>query len=80
MTHKIENSIHICFASKEEAELIDNKLVEYNNSKVSFTRKDIVVKKNYVIKDEAGVIIAGINSYIYCWDILYIDILYVEEE
>ncbi len=35
---------------------------------------------NFVIKDENDTIIAGINAVLYCWQILYIDVLFVEEQ
>ena len=34
---------------------------------------------NFHIKDEGGLVIAGINSLMYCWGMLYIDVLFVDE-
>lgn len=65
-------------ATSEEAELIDNKIVEFNKDQVPFTQKETPLFRNYVIKEDDK-IIAGINACIYHWGILYIDVLFVDE-
>ncbi len=65
-------------ATQEEAEFIDNKIVEFNTSQVPCSRSQTPVFKNYVVKDK-GVIIAGINAFLYRWGILYVDVLFVDE-
>ncbi|CAL7961075.1 hypothetical protein MIDIC_240061 [Alphaproteobacteria bacterium] len=35
---------------------------------------------NFHIKGEQGNIIAGINALMYCWGIVYIDVLAVDED
>ncbi|TAL62471.1 MAG: N-acetyltransferase, partial [Legionella sp.] len=67
----------ILLATPEEAEFIDNKIDEYNNSQVAFTQEPVI--KNFVIK-EKDLIIAGINSCIYNWGILYVGVLFVHED
>ena len=69
---------NITKATPDEAEFVDNKIVEFNNVQVTFTQKETPLIKNYVIKDDDK-IIAGINSRIYHWGILYVDVLYVDE-
>ena len=68
----------ITVATSEEAEFIDNEIVEYNKAQVPFTQKETPLFKNFVIKDH-GKIIAGVNACIYHWGILYIDVLFVHE-
>jgi GNAT superfamily N-acetyltransferase len=68
----------ILASTEQDAEFIDNKIVEFNKSCAPFTQKETPLLKNYVIKDE-GEIIAGINACIYHWGILYVDVLYVNE-
>jgi GNAT superfamily N-acetyltransferase len=70
--------MNILTATEQEAESIDKQLVDFNSSQVPFTQDPHFIKKNYVIK-ENGEIIAGLNAIIYCWKILYIDILFVDE-
>jgi GNAT superfamily N-acetyltransferase len=63
----------------EERQLLDNKLVEFNRQKVPFEQSEDWIVLSYALKDETGQVMAGINSMLYCWNILYIDILYVED-
>ena len=78
MNHKNKDIFKVYPASQKEAEFVDNKIVEFNNHLVPFTQKYPHILKNYIIKDK-GKIIAGINSVIYNWNILYIDVLFVDE-
>jgi ribosomal protein S18 acetylase RimI-like enzyme len=70
----------ICESTKEEVEKVDNGIVEYNLSKVPFTQEPSFVSINRVIRGEDGEILAGINSILYCWNCMYIDVLWVKEE
>ena len=63
----------------EERELLDNKLVEFNRKKVPFEQSEDWIFLSYALKDETNQVMAGINSMLYCWNILYVDILYVED-
>ncbi len=65
-------------STEQEAELIVNKIVEFNDSRVPFLQKEALILKNYVIKNESE-IIAGINACIYHWGILFVNVLYVHE-
>ena len=67
-------------STSEEADLVDQGIIEYNLSKVPFTQEPSFISINRVIKDTNGEIVAGINSVLYCWKCLYIDILWVKEE
>lgn len=67
-------------STREEAGLVDNGIVEYNLSKVPFTQEPSFISINKVIKGSNGDVLAGINSILYCWNCLYIDVLWVKEE
>lgn len=66
-------------STKEESDLVDNGIVEYNLSKVPFTQESPFIPINKVIKDSNGDILAGINSVLYCWNCMYIEVLWVKE-
>ena len=65
-------------AVQDEVSFIHDNLIAFNNSQVAFTQEQNPIPKNYIIK-ENDKIIAGINSLIYHWKILYIDVLFVVE-
>lgn len=67
-------------STREEQGLVDDGLVEYNLSKVAFTQEPSFISINKVIKGLDGNILGGINSILYCWNCLYIDVLWVKEE
>ena len=66
-------------STRDEYDFIDNGIVEYNQSKVPFTQEPSFIPINRVIKDAKGEVLAGINSQLYCWNCLYIDVLWVKE-
>ena len=65
--------------SNEEADFVIDKLVEYNLSKVASTQEIDFLNIDRVVEDVKGNIIAGILAKMYCWNCLYIDVLWVEE-
>ena len=67
-------------STREEYGVVDNGIVEYNLSKVPFTQEPSFISINRVIKDLNGEIVAGINSLLYCWNCLYVDVLWVKEQ
>jgi hypothetical protein len=67
-------------STRDEADLVNNNLVDYNFSKVPPIREPYFVSVNRVIKGANGEVLAGINSMIYAWDYLKIEILWVKEE
>jgi GNAT superfamily N-acetyltransferase len=73
------NLMNIYKSTIEERELLDNKLVEFNREKVPFQQSADWIDLSHMLKVETEEAIAGINAMLYCWNILYIDILYVEE-
>lgn len=64
----------------DDAEYICDKLVEYNLSKVPKTQREEFISINKKIVDEDGSIIAGCIAKMYCWNVIYIDILWVDEK
>lgn len=63
-----------------DAEYICDKLVEYNLSQVPKTQQLDFVYINKKIVDENNKIIAGCLAKMYCWKVIYIDILWVDEK
>ena len=63
----------------EEREVLDNKLVDFNRDNVPFQQSEDSIDLSYVLKDTTGQAIAGINATLYCWNIMYVDILYVDD-
>ncbi len=74
------NNFKITNASKEECGFIDDQIVKYNISKVPFTQKPSFMGLNKVIKNKEGNVIAGILGVLYCWNCLYVDVLWVDTE
>ncbi|MDP3533326.1 MAG: GNAT family N-acetyltransferase [Alphaproteobacteria bacterium] len=74
-----ENEINfdILPSTKEEEEIVINKIVSFNNLQEKFINNNLIFN-NYIIKD-CDEIIAGINSVITYWNILFISILFVDE-
>lgn len=60
--------------------IVNNGIIEYNSSKVPYTQEPSFLQINRIIKGLDGAIIAGVNSLLYCWNCLYIDVLWVKEE
>ena len=67
-------------STREEYGVVDNGIVEYNLSKVPFSQEPSFISINRVIKDLNGEVVAGINSLLYCWNCLYVDVLWVKEQ
>jgi ribosomal protein S18 acetylase RimI-like enzyme len=65
--------------SAEEARVVDDALMRFNSSVVPFTQSEPFVRLQYGIRDDSGRLIAGITAVLYCWQILYIDALWVDE-
>ncbi|APU59819.1 GNAT family N-acetyltransferase [Clostridium botulinum] len=67
-------------SSEEEVDLIVDRIVEYNLSKVPGKQEVPLLCINRVIEDTNGEIIAGILSKMYCWNCIYIDVLWIKEQ
>lgn len=62
-----------------ERELVDQKLVQFNQEKMPCSQQERFIDLSFVLKNEMGAVIGGINAMLYCWHILYVDILFVDE-
>ncbi|MEG0480216.1 MAG: GNAT family N-acetyltransferase [Clostridium sp.] len=67
-------------SNKSESEQVINEIINYNLSKVPKTQEDDFIYINRVILNSDGKIIGGINSKMYCWNCLYIDVLWINED
>ncbi|MDR7856780.1 GNAT family N-acetyltransferase [Tissierella sp.] len=67
-------------STEEESNLVDDGIYEYNLLNVPFTQEPTFISVNRVIKGLNGEVLAGINSELYCWNCLYISILWVKED
>ena len=72
-------SFDITISNEKETQFVDDKIVAFNRSHTPFTQDSDFISLNFHIKDKDGFVIAGINSLMYCWGMLYIDVLFVEE-
>ncbi len=76
--NEINSPYELSNSTDEESDYISNEVMHSNNSGVPLAQKKAPILKRYVLKDNDE-IIAGINAYIYCWGIMYIDALFVAE-
>lgn len=72
MHYKIEN----CVSGDED--FICDKLVEYNLSQVPAKQEVLFDSLDRKMTDENGNIIAGCIARMYCWNVAYVDILWVD--
>lgn len=63
-----------------DAEYICDKLVEYNLSQIPKTQEIDFMNINKKIINENNDVIAGCVAKMYCWKVIYIDILWVDEK
>lgn len=66
-------------ATNEEQDYIDSQLIHFNNSKVPFKQDKPFQPISRCVRD-GDEVIGGILAQIYCWNILYIDVLWVKDE
>ncbi len=62
------------------SDLIEQKLIAFNKRNAPFTQHPDFIALNYHIRNDHNQVIAGINSLLYCWGIVYIDVLFVEKK
>ena len=67
-------------SNEKETQFVDDKIVAFNRSHAPFTQDNDFVSLNFHIKNENGLVIAGINSLMYCWGMLYVDVLAVDQK
>lgn len=69
----------IFISNEKEKQIVVDKLIGFNRSRVPITQDNAFENFNFHIKDENGFVIAGINALMYCWGMVYIDALVVDE-
>ncbi len=74
MGYKIEN------CKDGDADYIIDRLVEYNLSQVSAKQKELFDTLDKKITDDNGNIIAGCVAIMNCWNVAYIDTLWVDSK
>ena len=77
--HKL-SKYDIYSSDQAEADFIDDGIVEFNKIHAPFTQTEDFIPLNYHVKDEQNNIIAGVNAVMYCWGMLYINVLIVDEK
>jgi len=75
-----KETVTIVTATSQDNEYLENKLIEFNQQQVPFTQSEPFIQLGFVIKDKEHVIRGGITAVIYCWKILYINVLWVDEQ
>ncbi|MBA2657238.1 MAG: GNAT family N-acetyltransferase [Tatlockia sp.] len=70
----------IVISSEKETQFIGDEIVAFNKSNAPFTQDNDFVSLNFHIKNDNGLIIAGVNSVMYCWGMLYISVLFVAKD
>ncbi len=69
----------ITVSNEKETQILNDKIISFNKNCTPFTQNTPFINLNFHIKNKQGSIIAGIQSLLYCWGMLYVDILFVEE-
>lgn len=72
-------TIFVRDCTNEDKDYLIEKLVEYNLSKVPAKQSDLFIDLSQKIERD-GKIIAGIIARMYCWNVVYIDTLWVDSK
>ena len=75
----LKSDYKIFEATSDEVDVIGSKIESYNNSQVPFIQEQPFVRLNFCIKDDNDAMIAGIIAVMYCWGMLYVDVLAVDQ-
>jgi GNAT superfamily N-acetyltransferase len=70
---------NISECNENDLDYLNRNIIAYNASEVPFTQNIPFLQLNFKIENN-NTIIAGINSILYCWGCLHIDILFVDKE
>lgn len=71
---------HVVKVQPHEVEIIVGKIESYNKLQVPYTQERNIINLNFCIKDDSGLMIAGITSLMYYWGVLFVEILAVDEK
>ncbi len=66
-------------STSEEIDSLDNKLVAFNRAHAPFQQSEDWISLSHVLNDDSGCVVAGINATLYCWNVMYVDIMFVDE-
>ncbi|HEY1881624.1 MAG TPA: GNAT family N-acetyltransferase [Candidatus Cybelea sp.] len=66
--------------SPTDAQCLSERIVEFNSSRVPFTQPAPFTPIAYGFKNDRGDVLGGITATVYCWRVLCIDVLWVNEE
>lgn len=67
-------------STKDEEDLALKGIIQYNSAVIHLKQSVPEIPVNRVLKDKDGNVIGGINCILfYCWNTMYIDILWVRE-
>lgn len=73
------NSLTIKNGDKKDSDYVIEKLVEYNLSQVPKTQDISYVWINKIVENDDKEIVGGILAKMYCWNVIYIDALWIDE-
>ena len=73
------NNLTIENRNQKDSNYIIEKLVEYNLSKVPQTQEVAYVWLNKIVKNDDKEVVGGILAKMYCWNVIYIDALWINE-
>lgn len=71
------HEVHAC--QEQDLPVIYGNLRRFNNSRVPFTQEEPFTDLSRKILDNEGNIIAGCIAEMYCWKVVFVDILWVDE-
>jgi ribosomal protein S18 acetylase RimI-like enzyme len=77
---KSKDDLLIVISTPQDNDYVKAKLLESDAKAVPCTQDGPHLDMNYVIKDSSGKVIGGIIANMYCWKMLYIDSLWVDEQ
>lgn len=67
-------------STKDEEDLVWKGIIQYNSAVIHLKQIASEIPVNRVLKDKDGNVIGGINCILfYCWNTLYIDMLWISE-
>ena len=76
----VNNQVKLSPATQDETHYIAKKIDEFNAQKVPFTQAEPLIHINYVLKNNSGRVIGGITATLYYWNVLFINILWIDEQ
>lgn len=67
-------------STKDEEDLVWKGIIQYNSAVIHLKQSVPEIPVNRVLKDKEGNVVGGINCILfYCWNTMYIDMLWISE-